>query len=384
YEAEFIASDPSEDTISQNNRATAFTYARGRGRVMLIEDSANIGDYDPLVDALRRNDIEVDVRSAPNLFSSLIELQSYDSVIFAGVPRSSGEEATQIVSITDDQIEMLVQSVQQFGMGLVMLGGPEAFGAGGWTNTKIEAAMPVNFAIKNSKVNAVGALAMVMHASEMPEGNYWQKVIGKSALDALGPQDYCGVVQYDMSGDKWLWGESSNGLAKVGENKQMMRSRINRMVPGDMPDFDSSLKLAIKSLKKNDASVKHMIVISDGDPTPASNGVLADYVNSKIKISTVAVGAHGSVGTAELKRIANRTGGNYYVVTNAGALPKIFMREARRVAKPLVFEPPGGVSPIIQMPSHEVMSGIRGPLPTLRGFVLTERKDSPLVEIPIL
>lgn len=384
YEAEFIASDPSEDTISQNNRATAFTYARGRGRVMLIEDSANIGDYEPLVDALRRNDIEVDVRSAPNLFSSLVELQSYDSVIFAGVPRSSGEEAAQIVSITDDQIEMLVQSVQQFGMGLVMLGGPEAFGAGGWTNTKIEAAMPVNFAIKNSKVNAVGALAMVMHASEMAEGNYWQKVIGKSALDALGPQDYCGVVQYDMSGDKWLWGDSSNGLAKVGENKQMMRSRISRMVPGDMPDFDSSLKLAIKSLKKNDASVKHMIVISDGDPTPASNGVLADFVNNKVKISTVAVGAHGSVGTAELKRIANRTGGNYYVVTNAGALPKIFMREARRVAKPLVFEPPGGIAPIIQMPGHEVMSGIRGQLPTLRGFVLTERKDSPLVEIPII
>jgi uncharacterized membrane protein len=384
YEAEFITEDPSNDTIAQNNRATAFTYARGRGRVMLIEDANNPGNYDALIESLRRNEIVVDVRNTANLFSSLVELQTYDSVILAGVPRTSGEAMTEMAAVSEDQIEMLVQSVQQFGMGLLMLGGPEAFGAGGWTNTKLEEAMPVNFAIKNSKVEAVGALAMVMHASEMAEGNYWQKIVGKSALDALGPQDYCGVIQYDMSGDKWLWGTQSSGLAKVGENRNMMRSRMNRMVPGDMPDFDSSLKLAVASLKKVNASVKHMIIISDGDPTPASNSVLNEFLNAKIKISTVAVGAHGSVGTAELKRIATRTGGNYYVVTNAATLPKIFMREARRVARPLVYEPEGGVIPNIQLPGHEVMSGISGQLPTINGFVLTERKDSPLVEVPIL
>jgi uncharacterized membrane protein len=384
YEAEFTTQERDSDTIAQNNRATAFTYARGRGRVMLIEDASNPGNYDSLVEALRRNDIDVDVRNTSNMFTSLVELQTYDSVILAGVPRSSGESMSQIVSVTDDQVEMLVQSVQQFGMGLLMLGGPEAFGAGGWTNTKLETAMPVDFAIKNTKVEAVGALAMVMHASEMAEGNYWQKMVGKSALEALGPQDYCGVIQYDMQGDKWLWGTQSQGLSKVGENRAMMKSRMARMVPGDMPDFDSSLKLAIASLKKVSASVKHMIIISDGDPTPASNGVLNEFNNAKIKISTVAVGAHGIVGTAELKRIANRTGGNYYEVTNAGALPKIFMREARRVSRPLVYEPDGGVVPITQLPGHEVMSGINGRLPTVRGFVLTERKDSPLVEVPLL
>ncbi len=62
----------------------------------------------------------------------------------------------------------------------------------------------------------------------------------------------------------------------------------------------------------------------------------------KIKISTVAVGTHGAAGHAELKRIANKTGGNYYVVNNPTALPKIFMREARRVAKPLVLSPKEG------------------------------------------
>ncbi len=381
YEAEFTTDDIADDTITQNNRATAFSYARGKGKVMLIEDGMTPGNYQQFVDALRRNDIDVDVRDTRNLFSSLVELQSYDSVILAGAPRTSGDDTTQIVSFTDDQIDMLVQSAQQFGMGILMLGGPEAFGAGGWTNTKLEQAMPVNFAIKNSKVEAVGALAMVMHACEIPEGNHWQKMIGKAALEALGPSDYCGVVQYDMSGDKWLWGGSA-GLLKVGENKSMMKSRMNAMTPGDMPDFDSALTMSMKGLKTVPASLKHMIVISDGDPTPASAGILAQYINAKIKISTVAVGSHGPAGSNELKRIASKTGGNYYVVQNASALPKIFMREARRVARPLVYEPEGGVQPVITQP-HEILSGIAGELPTLRGYVLTERKDSPLVEVPL-
>jgi uncharacterized membrane protein len=382
YEAEFIPTNESSDTIAQNNKATAFTYARGKGRVMLIEDISHPGDFDALVQTLRRNDIEVDVRDTSNMFSSLVELQSYDSVILAGTPRTSGEEATKVVSFSNDQIDMLVQSAQQFGMGILMIGGPEAFGAGGWTNSKLEEAMPVNFAIKNEKVIASGALAMVMHASEMAEGNHWQKMIGKAALDALGPQDYCGVVHYDMAGDKWLWGDKT-GMSKVGEAKSIMRSKINRMVPGDMPDFDSSLSLALKSLKIVPASLKHMIVISDGDPSPATNGVLSGYKAAKIKISTVAVGTHGAAGHSELKRIATTTGGNYYVVTNPNALPQIFMREARRVAKPLVFEPEGGIIPFVNRP-HEILSGISGQLPRISGFVLTEKKDSPLVEVPLL
>ncbi len=141
--------------------------------------------------------------------------------------------------------------------------------------------------------------------------------------------------------------------------------------------------MALASLKTVPASLKHMIVISDGDPAQASNSVLSGYATAQIKISTVAVGTHGPAGHAELKRIANRTGGNYYVVTNPNALPRIFMREARRVAKPLVFEPEGGVTPFVQSP-HEILSGLPRNLPRISGFVLTELKDSPLVEVPIL
>ena len=382
YEAVFIPKEEKDDSISQNNRSTAFTYARGKGRVLMIEDEANPGEYDMLIQSLQRSDIEVDLRGPSRAFTSLVELQSYDCVILAGLPRSSGESFNQIQSITDEQIEMLVRSVQQFGTGVLMIGGREAFGAGGWANTKLEEAMPVDFQIKNSKIEAVGALAMVMHASEIAQGNHWQKKIGTAALDVLGPMDYCGVIEYDSLGDKWMWG-GKEGMLKVGPNKAVMRNRMSKMTPGDMPDFDPAMKLALNSLVNTPASTKHMIVISDGDPSPATQSVLNGFATNSIKVSTVAVGAHGPAGHQELMRIANATGGNYYVVTNPNALPKIFVREARRVARPLVYEPDGGVIPQMTF-RHEALDGISDPLPLVRGFVLTQRKESPLVEIPIL
>ncbi len=382
YEAEFIPDSAKSDSIPQNNRATAFTYARGKGRVMLIENADRVGEYDLLVEALRRSEIEVEVRNTSNLFTSLIELQGYDSVILAGVSRSVGEDATKIQSFSDDQIESLVRSVQQFGTGILMLGGPEAFGAGGWTNTKLEEAMPVDFQIKNTKLNAVGALAMVMHASEMAQGNYWQKSIAKAALTALGPMDYCGVVQFDMMGNSWMWG-GRHGMLTVGPNRDVMRARISSMVPGDMPDFDPSLKMALNSLTTTPASVKHMIVISDGDPDPPSPQVIQGFISEGIKISTVAVGTHGPAGSTRLQDISIATGGMYYKADSPKVLPQIFMREARRVARPLIYEPQGGIQPKIAFP-HETLTGIGSDLPPLKGFVLTQKKENALVEVPLL
>ncbi len=381
YRAEFVPDDPAGDSLKENNRADAFTYVRGKGRVLLIEDWSRPGEYAALVEALRRGEIEVEVRGSDRLFTSLAELQAYDAVILAGVPRSSGDDAVSIASFGDEHIQMLVTNTEQFGCGLLMIGGPYALGAGGWANTELEKAMPVDFQIKNKKVEAVGALAMILHASEIAQGNYWQKRIGQAALEVLGPLDYCGVLQYGSVGDAWLWG-GNNGMLRVGPNRQAMINRLRRMTPGDMPAFQPSMQMALRSLVATPASVRHMIIISDGDPTPPTTAVLNQFRAQNIKVSTVAVGAHGPAGHATLQNVATQTGGNYYRATNPAALPKIFQREAMRVARPLVYEPPGGVQPQIDYP-HEILTGLPRELPDLKGFVLTSVKDSPLVQVSI-
>jgi uncharacterized membrane protein/Mg-chelatase subunit ChlD len=379
YRAEFIPDRTEDDALQQNNRVESFTYVRGKGRVLLIENWRSPGQHTQLVEALRSSEIETDVMSSNALFISLAELQAYDSVILAGVPRTSGEQADDVAGFTDEQIEMLVANTEQFGCGLLMLGSKDSFGAGGWSNSGIEKAMPVDFQIKNNKLEAVGALAMVMHASEIASGNHWQKKIAEEALKILGPMDYCGVLEFSELGDRWLWG-AKDGMLRVGPNRAAMRQRLSSLTPQDMPDFQPSMQLAIRSLRVVPAAIKHMIIISDGDPTPPTQGLLDEFAAAKVKISTVAVGSHGPAGSQTLEEIAERTGGTYYEAVNASALPRIFQREAMRVTQPLIREPEGGFAPQITFP-HEVLTGLPRDLPRTLGYVLTTVKDSGLVEV---
>ncbi|MEZ6089624.1 MAG: hypothetical protein R3C05_16655 [Pirellulaceae bacterium] len=111
---------------------------------------------DPLVNLLRNESIEIVVQKSDQTFGSLAELQAYDAVILANVPRVNGDSEHSIHQIANDQITMLVRNTQQLGAGLLLIGGPDSFGVGGWTGTELEAAMPVDFEIKNLRVKAVG------------------------------------------------------------------------------------------------------------------------------------------------------------------------------------------------------------------------------------
>ena len=381
YNAEFVPDTVDGDGLTQNNKATAYTYVRGQGRVLLIQDPKHAGDFDLLAEVLRKNNIEVDIMQSDSLFGSIAELQPYDAVILAGVPRVSGDSSEQITSFSDAQINMLVSNTRQLGAGLLIIGGPEAFGAGGWTGTELEKAMPVDFKIKNSKIQAVGALALIMHASEMAEGNYWQKIIAKAAIEQLGPSDYGGVLHWTQGGDAWLWG-GQQGMLEAGKYRKAMLAAIGRMTPGDMPQFDPAMRMAVAGLARTPASVKHCLIVSDGDPSPPNNATINAFISNNITISTVAVASHGRVGSQRLQDIATRTGGKYYEASNGKALPRIFQREARRVSRPLVYEPDGGTTPKVIFP-HAMLDGIDRTLPNTRGFVLTQVKDSPLAQVLI-
>ncbi len=378
YEARFVPKNPADDTLPQNNQATTFTHVRGSGQVLVLEDFENKGEFKFFVERLRAMNIEVALRSTrpEELFNDLAELQPYDSIVLANVPREQ---------FSDEQVEMLARNTQNMGGGLIMMGGPNSFGAGGWTNTPVEEVMPVEFQIKNAKVIPVGALAMLMHASEMADGNYWQKVIAREALKTLGDQDYCGVIHWGLR-EEWLWG-GRQGMLKVGPNRGQMLGRLDRMTPGDMPEFESSLILARNEFANlPDAASKHMIIISDGDPADANygpSGGIAGLIKQGVKISTVAIGAHGAAGHARLRAMALKTGGKYYVVTNARTLPRIYQKEARRISRSLVFERATGFRPQIKYP-HEMVQGIENPLPPITGYVLTTAKDNPLVEISLV
>jgi Mg-chelatase subunit ChlD len=373
YEATFIPDDPARDVQSQNNSATAFCQVGGKGRVLVIEDASNTGQFDALVALLRRNAVDVTVRDTRQPFANLADLQQFDAVVLADVPRVAGDGAEEITQFSDEQIRQLVQNTQHFGCGLVVLGGPNSFGAGGWTNTELEKALPVDFQVDDAKVEAVGALVLVVDSSGSMAGEKiaWAKAAAVAAAEMLGRHDYIGVVAFDTEA-RWIVPLQRNGSAS------RTRSRIRQLDAGGGTDMMPGLQAGYKAIQDVPASIKHVIALTDGQTPPAAFNQLVDQMQkSGITTSGVAVGPDAD--RALLAGIAKAGGGRFYYLRNPKAIPQIFMREARRVSMPLVFEDKAGFAVEVVSPDNE-LSGIRT-LPPITGYVLTTIKQNPLVEL---
>jgi uncharacterized membrane protein len=379
FSATFVPDEDSGDRRRVNNTAEGFTHARGSAQVLLIEGTK--GEHNELVRALREKKLEVTVLTAPKidgggnvggdiLPTDLAQLQPYDSVILANVPKEAMTEAQHL---------MLESNVHDMGGGLVMLGGRDSFGAGGWMNTPVEKALPVDMQIKALKVQGIGAMALIMHASEIAEGNYWQKVVAKAAMNALSSYDYAGMIHWEGQ-EAWLF-----TLRPIGSGRASMLRAIDRMTPGDMPDFDPSLQMAMKGLLKvKDAMTRHIVIISDGDPTPPTQSVIRQLAANKITVTTVLTAAHGNDPGAMsiMKELANKTKGRFYNVTNPKALPRIYQKEARSISRPLIFERETPWLPTVNYLSEPVV-GLPSSIPPITGLVLSSVKENELVEVPL-
>jgi uncharacterized membrane protein len=374
YEARFIPDDARADRFLANNLATGFTDVRGKGRVLLLEDYQHPGEFDALVDSLRNEGIATDVVTSDRAFSSLADLQRYDSVILANVPRVAGDAAGSFVSLSDEQIGMLVQNTKELGCGLVMIGGQRSYGAGGWAGSDLEKAMPVDFQIKNAKVIPVGALSLVIDRSGSMAGEKLDLSLAaaREAIKMMGPRDFINVVAFDDMAYNIV------PLERIG-NGRNAAARTSRIAIGGGTNLFPGMEMGYEQLKKADAAVKHMIVLTDGMTPEAEFAALIRKMRAdKITVSAVAVGTDAD--RALLARIASLGKGKFYAAPNPRAVPRIFMVETRRIATPVIRELSPARTPL-RIGDHQMLTGIEGDFPPLSGFIQTTVKENSLVEV---
>ncbi len=361
FEARFVPSDPERgDSIEENNTATSFSFVAGKSKVLLL--TMREEDDLALVEALAKENIDVEIRDVSSGELDLLDLMSYSVVILANVPANT---------FTSEQQMDIVNYVSNLGGGLIMTGGDESYGAGGWIGTPLAEVMPVHFEIKHKRVIPRGALAIICHSCEIARGNYWGTEVAKKSLETISSRDYFGVLTYSWSPGGVNW----DVPLQIASNKSAIKNRIDKMVIGDMPDFDTTMKMAVKGLAATDAAQKHIIIISDGDPSPPVPSVIANMKKLKITCSTIGIGFGSHVMEASLIDIAKKTGGKYYPCRNPKKLPKIFVKESKVVRRSLISEE--RFSPQVQYAASEMLAGISSgeALPPLGGLVLTSPKD---------
>ena len=376
------------DTFNQNNRADSDTIVNGEPRVLVLAGDEKVANE--LVAALRLEHQTVDSLIPEQLPTSLDGLLAWDSIVLVDVSR---------LRLSDAQLGGIQQYVRDFGRGLVMIGGPKSYGAGGYTDTPVEESLPVDMGVKDQQKQPDVALVVVIDKSGSMDACHCntfnggqggpgsgiagvRKVdIGKEAIlraaAAMTARDQLGVVAFDESAH---WVVQTQPLGGISD----LRGAIGGIQPLGQTNIFAGLDQAVKSLEGTTATRRHIILLTDGWSTSGQyDAILAQMKADGITLSTVGAGGGANPFLADL---AKKGGGRFYPAVDPASIPDIFLKETQQVAGQQIVEET--FHPILTSQSP-ILRGIDA-LPQLLGYngttakaaaqtVLVTPRDDPLL-----
>ena len=346
-----------EDTISENNQTGAATISQGASRVLLLTDRPESARY--LEWALRQEGIELSVRPGEGTPTQMSDLQNFDAVIIDNIPASALSRA---------QMDLLHAYVRDFGGGLLMLGGDQAYGLGGYFRTPVEDVLPVRCDFQKEEETPSLALALVIDRSGSMSGDKMElaKAAAKASADLLGPQDYISVVAFDHDVYPVVPLQPAGNTAGIaGEIASITANGGTNIAPG--------MEEALRQLSGSTAKLKHVILLTDGQSQPGPFYELATQMGqNNITVSTVAVGE--GADTELLSQIAQWGNGRYYETSDPSSIPQIFTKETMTASKSAIQEFPFLAKPVRAV---DFLEGVPwGETPFLLGYVRTKAKPT--------
>lgn len=356
--AEFTARlNKCKDTLLDNNVARGLVFSNGKPRVLLVDGDIKQAKY--LAGSLTQEGIKVEVRPSQGIPDNLSDLQNYECVILSNVPATA---------MNTRQMNNLRSYVQDLGGGLIMIGGDQAFGLGGYYKTTIEEILPVRSDFEKEKEKPSLAMILVIDKSGSMGGTKIEmaKDAARAAVELLGAKDKVGVIAFD--GDPFWIAD-----VQAASNKGQVIDRISTIEAGGGTTMGPPMEAALEALQNTPAKLKHVIVLTDGISEPADfPGIAQNMAQAKITCSTVAVG--DDCDFELLKEIARIGNGRYYQAEDPSNIPQIFAKETVTASKSAINEQP--FIPIVTRPS-EVIANIKfDEAPFLLGYVTTRPKPT--------
>jgi Mg-chelatase subunit ChlD len=344
-----------EDTLLDNNAAGAMVFAQGRPRVLLIDSQPRTARH--LARALAQQQIDMDIRPPQGMPVSLAELQGYELLIVSNVAATD---------LSLEQMETARSYVRDLGGGLIMIGGDQSFGLGGYYKTPIEQILPVRSDIEKQSQKPSLAMMLVIDKSGSMGGLKIElaKDAARSAVELLGPRDQIGVIAFDS--DPFVVSELHSAA-----DARFVMGRIASITAGGGTSMAAPLQQAYDDLLATSAQLKHVIVLTDGQSAPGDfDAIAANMAAARITLTTVAVG--GDADRIMLERIAQIGGGRHYFTDDPSTIPQIFARETIAAGNSAMNEQPFRPQVMRYSPA---ISGIDfGRAPYLLGYVTTRPK----------
>lgn len=349
-----VSMDAPQDTLAQNNQASAFVNVQGPPRVLIIEGRPNAGQN--VLAALRATKIDAVLGTANDVPTTLDGLAPYSSVVLADVPA---------VSLGTTRMQILQSFVRDLGHGLVVSGGENSYGVGGYANTPLEQTLPLRMDIPQHKDTPDIAVVLIIESLEENGAINISKEAAKGVVSLLTPHDQVAISA--------AYGTLAIPMQHV-TNKTAINNAIDALNPNDPASYLPDLQNAEQVLLHTDAKIKHVILLGDGDTLdglPAQSQA-TKMANEHITISTVATNAANNAELSTMQQIATFGKGRFYRADNPAAVPQVLLQETQQAARRAIVNEP--FIPAI-VAAHPILTGL-GALPRLDGYVATTPKPS--------
>ena len=144
----------------------------------------------------------------------------------------------------------------------------------------------------------------------------------RAAIESLKPTDTVAVVAFDSEAAIFV-------KPQLAKNKKQISEELAQLTSGGGTNIFPGLQEARDIFVGIKATTKHVILLSDGEaPTEGIEELVKEM--KAASVTTTAIGIPGADRNL-LALIADTGGGLLYLVEDLGALPKVFIKEVRRL-----------------------------------------------------
>lgn len=352
--------ESADDTLAANNLLQGVVEVKGPPRVLLLSGESE--SQRAISRVLQVQGYAV-VEAAPqSSVLSLADLSAYDLLVLDNVPA---------LQLSHAKMENIEKYVRDLGGGLLVIGGSQSYGAGGYYRTPLERILPVDMRPPARLDMPHVALLFVLDKSGSmgagAEGSTkldLAKAAAIAAADIMNPTDQVGILAFDAA---WDWALPFRPVGK-GE---WISDRLSALQSDGGTDLYKAMIEAARGIASKPAAIKHVIVLSDGLTDKADfHGLVGKMAREGVTVSTVSVGNDADVQL--MADIAKDGKGRGYVALDPQTIPQIFTTETLLISRDLLIEKP--VTPSIVSNGGPLKGIAASHLPSLRGYVLTYPK----------
>ena len=366
--ATFTPSTPREDAIAQDDQATTWVSVAPMEKVLLLSDRAQDNRY--LEKVLSGRGLGVTTLDFAARPATIPSPEPFGAVILNNVARDKLPPA--LLNGLDDYVSK--------GGGLLMVGGEESLGLGGYKDTPIEKLLPVTLAPPQKEERHTAVILVIDKSGSMRKENkiLYAKEGARTVARNLKDSDLLGVIGFDREPFVVV------PLEYLGKIRNEFDDRLDQLKASGGTFLLPALQEAKRQLERQHATRKQIVILTDGE----TGGSGSDYLDlitvmrreEKITVSAIAVGEEANLRL--LSRLADYGGGAFHHTIDPSTLPDLFLDEMedKGEEKTMVEKE---LTPI-PSPDSPLLKGLDGrAFPPVKGYVETEMKKGARLDLAL-